>query len=554
MISKTVYSKTVGGSGLYVIYLMATSKQNSAGVSQREATVPVDREVYTAFSRREQRLIIGLLGAAMLASPLSATMYLPLLPLLSQHFHTSIQAINLTITVYITFTALSPLFLASTSDYFGRRPIYISTFVIYTLASLGLALNTSSYPALLILRALQSIGAGAVLSLSYASIADVCVPARRGKLLGQLLALSNLGTCVGPIVGGWIALASGSYKWAFWALCIFGGLILSALVIMLPETARNVVGNGIIQDRKWNQSVWSLLCNHQQRSQAQQVGPRKDVRETKDIAQDSIISQSNLTEPQGTTSSQPQRSFKIKSPLDVLRIFFYKDAILTIWIQASYYALWYCVQTNIPVTFKASPYHFTELQVGLAYLPGATGVILSKYATSHFIDRNYKAAARKIGFTVDKVKGDDLTKFPIEKARTRWCGTLTRLTVCTAVAYGWCIDKGVHIAVPLILQFLQAFLGGWVIQATSVLLVDIFPKVTGTASTTGNIARYALAAIAVAVLEPLIDVIGRGWTFTILGLLSGLGSTIALAILGRWGMRWRNSRNMKDNEVQLEGV
>ena len=63
-------------------------------------------------------------------------------------------------------------------------------------------------------------------------------------------------------------------------------------------------------------------------------------------------------------------------------------------------------------------------------------------------------------------------------------------------------------------QFLQASLGGWVIQATSVLLVYIFPKSTETASTTGNIARYALAAIAVAVLEPFIELLGRGWTFT----------------------------------------
>ncbi|KAL8861057.1 MAG: hypothetical protein Q9178_002570 [Gyalolechia marmorata] len=90
----------------------------------------------------------------MLASPLTATIYLPLLPLLAAHFHVSLQAINLTLTLYIVFQALSPLLFAIASDIFGRRPIYLITFFVYTLSSLGLALNRTGYPGLLVLRAL----------------------------------------------------------------------------------------------------------------------------------------------------------------------------------------------------------------------------------------------------------------------------------------------------------------------------------------------------------------------------------------------------------------
>jgi len=161
-----------------------------------------EQKDYTVLSFRVQKLVIVLLGTAMLLSALTATIYLPLLPLLSAHFHTSAQAINLTITVYIAFQALSPSFLSGTSDHVSRRPILLGTFTLYTVASLGLAINTSSYPALLVLRALQSLGASAVLSISYRCVADISVPAKRGKMLGPMLAAGNVGTCLGPIVGG----------------------------------------------------------------------------------------------------------------------------------------------------------------------------------------------------------------------------------------------------------------------------------------------------------------------------------------------------------------
>ncbi|KAN0096665.1 Major facilitator superfamily domain containing protein [Hyaloscypha variabilis] len=183
---------------------------------------------YTTFSKCDRTVITILLGSAMLMSPLAATIYLPLLPLLSNHFHTSIQAINLTITVYIICQAISPLLLARISDSFGRRPVYLLASALYTVASLGLAVNKSSYAALLVLRALQSLGASCVLSVCYGTISDIFVPAQRGGMRGPMMVAGNVGTRIGQVVGGGITLASGSYQWVFWALCLFGAGIKQA--------------------------------------------------------------------------------------------------------------------------------------------------------------------------------------------------------------------------------------------------------------------------------------------------------------------------------------
>lgn len=115
---------------------------------------PVPPVPYTTFTPRHKRLLTVILVLTMLASPMTATIYLPVLPLLASQFGVSMQAINLTITVHIVFQASSPLLFATASDTFGRRPIYLVTYAIYTLASLGLALNKHSYAALLALRAL----------------------------------------------------------------------------------------------------------------------------------------------------------------------------------------------------------------------------------------------------------------------------------------------------------------------------------------------------------------------------------------------------------------
>src|SRR5256885_14403381 len=98
---------------------MPSPPEQATHAAEAPPSPPAPRrpEPYTVFSSGERRLIVALLGTTTLVSPLPATIYLPLLPLLATHFGTSAQAINLTITVYIVCQALSPLFLASVSDH-----------------------------------------------------------------------------------------------------------------------------------------------------------------------------------------------------------------------------------------------------------------------------------------------------------------------------------------------------------------------------------------------------------------------------------------------------
>ena len=498
----------------------------SRSPSPATANPPV---AYTILTSRQKRGLTLILGLTMLASPLTATIYLPLLTLLATHFKVSSQAINMTITLYIVFQALSPVLFATLSDTLGRRPIYLTTYALYTVASLGLALNRSSYAVLLVLRALQSLGASAVLAIAYGVVADVCVPAERGKMLGPLMGAANLAVCIGPVVGGWVALGSGSYEWVFWSLVIFGGMSFLAIGWTFPETAKNVVGNGSIEPGVWGRTWSSILgfwlAGKKKRKMCLEDGTNVGV---------SSVAREETSPPQKVR-------LRDANPWACLRIIFWRDTALVLWMAASPYAVYYCVQTSIPSIYK-DIYKYNEFEIGLAYLTGGAGVVLGGITNGRLMDYNYKITAKRIGHTVDKVSGDDMNHFPIERARARGSWVLLGVYICALAGYGWAIQTGTHESIPLILQFALGVLCTCFQQTFNALLVDIFPESPSTAAASGNVTRCALSAVAVAIMQPLIDVLGRGWFFTLLAAVSGVGGLATVWAIQTKGMKWREQR------------
>ena len=59
------------------------------------------------------------------------------------------------------------------------------------------------------------------------------------------------------------------------------------------------------------------------------------------------------------------------------------------------------------------------------------------------MDRDYRVTAKAYGITIEKVKGDDLAEFQIERARFRSSGYLITLAIATIIGYGWALDTKV---------------------------------------------------------------------------------------------------------------
>lgn len=79
------------------------------------------------------------------------------------------------------------------------------------------------------------------------------------------------------------------------------------------------------------------------------------------------------------------------------------------------------------------------------------------------------------------------------------------------------------------------------------LLTDLHPKSPAAAQAANNIVRASLAGIGLAVLQILLDHMGVGWTFTLLGAISAACLGVAW-LEWTYGQRWR--KNMKEKGIE----
>lgn len=142
---------------------------------------------------------------------------------------------------------------------------------------------------------------------------------------------------------------------------------------------------------------------------------------------------------------------------------------------------------------------------------------------------------------MDRKKGDDLTEFPIEKARFRSTFIPLAVVCCALVAYGWCLHFKVHFAVNLVLQLLLGMSLQVCFTTLNTLLMDLDPVHAATAQAVSNLYRCLLAAGALALLEVLLDRIGPGATFSIIAGITASCSVIFLVERSR-GHHWRRQR------------
>ncbi|RAK94057.1 citrate synthase [Aspergillus costaricaensis CBS 115574] len=167
------------------------------------------KKPYSIFTPGQKRLIILTAALASSFSPLSANIYYPALNSIAADLHVTSSQINLTITTYMLCQGLAPAFMGSFADQAGRRPAYILCFAVYITGNIALALQ-HSYPALLILRAIQSCGSSGTVALASAVAADVITSAERGTYMGITSLGIILAPSVGPLVGGILTPATTS--------------------------------------------------------------------------------------------------------------------------------------------------------------------------------------------------------------------------------------------------------------------------------------------------------------------------------------------------------
>ena len=405
------------------------------------------------------------------------------------------------------------MIVAGLSDEIGRRPAYCVCFILYTAANLGLA-PSNSFASLMGLRLLQSAGSSGTIALSVALVGDTCAPAERGFYMSWATLGDLLGPAISPIAGGLIAQKL-NWHWIFWILLLVSVCVFVPLLLFLPETCRTVVGNGSIPPPILNMS----LSDHLRRKSRKEQGAEAEQRQ-----------------PQ---IQRGRSKLRMPNPWPTLKIASNFESFLVLLTNAFARASFYAITTDISASFHGI-YGFDDIQVSLIFIPIGMGGIASALVMARLIDWNFRRHERRLSLPSEVRKAQDLTDFPIEKARLELGLPLYLAAACLVIAYGWLLESHVSIAGPIVILFATSFVLSASMQVLSTLMVDLWPGRSGAATAANNFFRCELGAVASAVIQPMVDAMGRGWAYTTLALLSA-ASTPLLALVIRRGMARRKA-------------
>jgi len=157
------------------------------------------------------------------------------LPTIERSLHLSVSGLEWIVSSYLL--VLGGLLLAAgrIADVYGRRRMFLTGLVIFTLSSLAAGLSGSG-GVLIAARAVQGLGAALVLPASLAIIAATFTDTReRTAAIGISGAIGALGLALGPALGG---LISQHFHWG-WIFLINVPLGVVTLAIAIPTVAES---------------------------------------------------------------------------------------------------------------------------------------------------------------------------------------------------------------------------------------------------------------------------------------------------------------------------
>ncbi|KAI8089348.1 major facilitator superfamily domain-containing protein [Halteromyces radiatus] len=297
---------------------------------EQMAMKPID------FPRRTKRLILMTIALATLIAPISTTIYMPALVTIQTALNTDDTTMNATLSAFTFTIAVCPIFWSALGDAYGRRRVYLISFIIYIFGSVCCALSVN-IGMFIAFRIVSAIGSSSVMSMGAGTIADVFAPSERGRAFAMYATGPLLGPALGPIIGGYLNLGLG-WRSDLAFVAIYGVIIWLCILFFLPETTRY---------------------------------------------------------PPALPGQLPLKR-SLKNPFSALMYFKYTNIWLSIAYTGLSFLFFYMVNTTFTRTLTVQ-YRLSTGTVGLCYLPLAGGAIVGNQIGGRLSDRIYNRRVAAAG-------------------------------------------------------------------------------------------------------------------------------------------------------------
>ncbi|BCG57209.1 MDR family MFS transporter [Paenibacillus sp. URB8-2] len=176
-------------------------------------------------------ILTGVLLATFLAA-IEGTVTGPAGPAIVGDFE-GMQWLSWIFTAYLLAMAVATPIFGKISDLFGRKPVFIGGAVVFLTGSLLCGLS-QSMEQLVAFRALQGMGAGALIPMTFTIIGDIYSIEERARTQGMLSSVWGISSLVGPLLGGYVVDYL-SWRWVFVFNLPFGLLAIAFIARYLKE-------------------------------------------------------------------------------------------------------------------------------------------------------------------------------------------------------------------------------------------------------------------------------------------------------------------------------
>ena len=198
---------------------------------------------------------LWLLSLASSLSPFGMIVVVPTLAAVADRYSVGQGQAQFLIAAYLFGLGVGQPVVGALSDRFGRRPILLAGFALFTAASVACALATS-FTTLLLCRLLQALGVSVGTVGSRAIVRDTHDALGTVRALGLIGAAMGIAPVLGPLIGGTLSTWAGPQSVFF----VSAGLGLLVTIVMAFRLEETLQATAPTQERQqWITSYQELL-------------------------------------------------------------------------------------------------------------------------------------------------------------------------------------------------------------------------------------------------------------------------------------------------------
>lgn len=154
-----------------------------------------------------------------------------------------LEHLSWVVTAYLlSSTVIVPIY-GKLSDIYGRKIFILFAILIFLAGSILSGISQNMFQ-LIVSRAIQGIGGGAIFANAFAIIGDLFPPAERGKWMGLIGGVFGLSSVIGPSLGGYLT-DNLSWRWNFFINIPIGVLALIVIYFLMPKIIHEVKDKSI---------------------------------------------------------------------------------------------------------------------------------------------------------------------------------------------------------------------------------------------------------------------------------------------------------------------